>query len=96
MKKFYLMVKERLCNIESDKYLHFIVCMILTLILMFVFNSSTMSIAVVMSIGILKELFDKYIMKESFDTSDILADAWGVFVGLVVLILIKNIIMWKL
>ena len=94
MKKLYLKIKDGLCGISSDKYLHFIMCMILTQILVFALDSFAVAVVGVMGIGILKELFDKFVMKEDFDTKDLVADSYGVLVGLVVLILINNIAKW--
>lgn len=86
MKQLYLGIKNILCDISSDKYLHFIVCMILTQVLGKVVDP-TLTILIVFGIGVLKELFDKFIMKESFDLQDLEADAYGILVGIVILIL---------
>lgn len=87
MKQIYLGIKNILCDIPSDKYLHFIVCMIMTQVLSKTIMTTELSILVVFGIGVLKELFDKYIMKESFDLQDLEADAYGILVGIVILIL---------
>jgi len=87
MKQLYLGMKNILCDISSDKYLHFIVCMILTLLIAKITNEVCTPLAVVFSIGVLKELFDKFIMKEKFDFDDLGADAYGILVGIVILII---------
>ena len=87
MKQLYLGIMNILCDISSDKYLHFIVCLILTQVLDKVSVDIPLTILIVFGIGVLKELFDKFIMKESFDLQDLEADAYGILVGIVILIL---------
>ena len=78
MKQLYLGMKNILCDISSDKYLHFIVCMILTLLIAKITNEVCTPLAVVFSIGVLEELLDKFIRKEKFDVDDVGADAYGI------------------
>lgn len=87
MKQLYLGIKNILCDISSDKYLHFMVCMVLTQILCKLTISIILPLIVVLSIGILKELFDKFIMKEKFDYGDLEADIYGILTGAMLLIL---------
>ena len=87
MKQLYLGIMNILCDISSDKYLHFIVCLILTQVLGKVSVNIPLTILIVFGIGVLKELFDKFVMKESFDLQDLEADAYGILVGIVILIL---------
>ena len=87
MKQLYLGIKNVLCDISSDKYLHFIVCMILTQIIGKTTMNPALTMSIVFSIGVLKELFDKFIIKESFDFQDLEADAYGIIVGIVMLII---------
>ena len=87
MKQFYLKIKNRLCNISSDKYLHAIVCLALVQLFLFPccyiskYFGGSIAILLVMAIGLFKELFDKYVMNESIDHGDLKADFVGVAIG---------------
>lgn len=74
---------ERLADIGSDKYLHFIVGMIATTIVRLHVGVLAALIFVTI-IMIIKESVDHFIRKESFDWKDVLA---GVMGGVVMLIL---------
>lgn len=87
MKQLYLNIKDILCDISSDKYLHFIVCMILTQALWNLTMDIILTLIVMLGIGILKEVFDKFIMKEKFDYKDLEADTYGILTGIILLIL---------
>lgn len=87
MKQLYLGIKNILCDIPSDKYLHFIVCMILTEVSAKMGVEIHLTILIVFGMGIFKELFDKFIMKESFDCTDLEADTYGILVGVILLII---------
>lgn len=74
---------ERLADIGSDKYLHFIVGMMVATIMRLhvVALAALTAVAIVM---IAKECVDHFIRKENFDWKDVLA---GVMGGAVMLIL---------
>lgn len=77
---------ERLASIGSDKYLHFIVGMILATILRLHVGAlaALMALIFVTIVMIAKECIDHFIRKENFDWEDALA---GVMGGVVMLIL---------
>lgn len=91
MKKIYLEIKNRLCNIPSDKYLHCIVSLALVQLMMFpcCLISKTfcgvIAMLLVMAIGFAKELFDKYVMNTYIDYDDLRADLVGIVFGLVLM-----------
>lgn len=74
---------ERLASIGSDKYLHFIVGMILAAIVRLCVGAlaALTAVAIVM---IAKECVDHFIRKENFDLTDAL---FGIMGGVVMLIL---------
>lgn len=74
---------ERLASIGSDKYLHFIVGMILATIMRLHVGVLAALIAVTI-VMIAKECIDHFIRKENFDLTDTL---FGVMGGVVMLIL---------
>lgn len=74
---------ERLASIGSDKYLHFIVGMILATIMRLHVGALAALTAVVI-VMVVKECIDHFIRKENFDWEDTLA---GVMGGVVMLIL---------
>lgn len=74
---------ERLADIGSDKYLHFIVGMILATIMRLHVGALAALTAVVI-VMVVKECIDHFIRKENFDWEDTLA---GVMGGVVMLIL---------
>lgn len=73
----------RLADIGSDKYLHFIVGMILAAIVRLHVGALAALVAVVI-VMVVKECIDHFIRKENFDWEDTLA---GVMGGVVMLIL---------
>lgn len=77
---------ERLASIGSDKYLHFIVGMILAAIMRLHVGALAALIALIFVtvVMITKECIDHFIRKENFDLTDALA---GVMGGVVMLIL---------
>ena len=87
MKQFYLKIKNRLCNIPSDKYLHALVSLALVQLLLFPCCAISkhlggcIAIILVMAIGFLKELFDKYVMHTFIDHGDLKADFFGAVIG---------------
>lgn len=74
---------ERLADIGSDKYLHFIVGMMVAAI-MRLHVGALAALAAVVIVMIAKEIIDHFIRKENFDWEDTLA---GVMGGVVMLIL---------
>lgn len=74
---------ERLADIGSDKYLHFIVGMMVAAI-MRLHVGALAALAAVTVVMVAKECIDHFIRKENFDWEDALA---GVMGGVVMLIL---------
>lgn len=76
---------ERLADIGSDKYLHFIVGMILAAIVRLHVGAlaALTAVAIVM---IAKECIDHFIRKENFDLADALAGVMGGIVTLILMI----------
>ena len=74
---------ERLADVGSDKYLHFIVGMILATIVRLHVGALAALVAVAI-VMVVKECIDHFIRKENFDWEDALA---GVMGGVVMLIL---------
>lgn len=74
---------ERLASIGSDKYLHFIVGMILTAIVR-LHVGALAALTAVTIVMIAKECIDHFVRKENFDLTDAL---FGIIGGVVMLIL---------
>ena len=74
---------ERLASIDSDKYLHFIVGMMVAAI-MRLHVGALAALTAVTIVMVAKECIDHFIRKENFDLADALA---GVMGGVVMLIL---------
>lgn len=74
---------ERLADIGSDKYLHFIVGMILATIVR-LHVGALAALAAVVIVMIAKECVDHFVRKENFDLTDAL---FGIMGGVVMLIL---------
>lgn len=74
---------ERLADIGSDKYLHFIVGMILATIV-HLHVGALAALTAVAIVMIAKECIDHFIRKENFDWKDVLA---GILGGVAMLIL---------
>lgn len=86
--KLYNSIVNFLSNIETDKYLHFIVCLSILLISTNIMKSLIIGFVVTMLIGVLKETFDKYVQKERFDMDDIKADFIGALYGSILWLII--------
>lgn len=86
MKKIYNKIANFLCSFTSDKYVHFIVCMILVqLISLFIPVLHTMLIVFIL--GLCKEIFDSKQKDDKFDIKDLLADILGIITeGLILII----------
>ena len=74
---------ERLADIGSDKYLHFIVGMMVAAI-MRLHVGALAALAAVTIVMVVKECIDHFIRKENFDLTDAL---FGVMGGVLILIL---------
>lgn len=75
----------RLADIGSDKYLHFIVGMIMATIMRLHVGALAALVAVVI-VMIAKECIDHFIRKENFDLTDALAGVMGGVVTLILMI----------
>lgn len=86
MKKLYNKIANFLCSFTSDKYIHFIVCMILVqLISLFIPFYYAMLIVFILGLG--KEIFDSKQKDDKFDVKDLLADILGIITeGLILII----------
>lgn len=86
MKKLYNKIANFLCSFTSDKYVHFIVCMILVqLIALFIPFYYAMLIVFILGLG--KEIFDSIQQDDKFDVKDLLADILGIIIeGLILMI----------
>lgn len=88
MKKIYLKVKEYLCGISSDKYLHCLVSLAIAQVLCTIPGiHAWLALVITLCIGIAKELFDKYVMKTFFDLDDFKADSIGALLGVILVLL---------
>lgn len=79
--KLYKEIVDKLSRIGTDKYLHFIICLTISLIISDITKSVLLGVSITFLIGILKELFDKYVQGEKFDIDDIKADVIGTMHG---------------
>ena len=86
MKKLYNKIANFLCSFTSDKYIHFIVCIILVqLIALFIPFYYAMLIVFILGLG--KEIFDSKQKDDKFDVKDLLADILGIVIeGLILMI----------
>ena len=86
MKKLYNKIVNFLCSFTSDKYVHFIVCMILVqLIALFIPFYYAMLIVFILGLG--KEIFDSKQKDDKFDVKDLFADILGIITeGLILMI----------
>ena len=86
MKKLYNKIANFLCSFTSDKYIHFIVCMILVqLIALSIPFYYAMLIVFILGLG--KEIFDSKQKDDKFDIKDLLADILGIIIeGLILMI----------
>ena len=77
MKKIYNKIANFLCSFTSDRYVHFIVCMILVQLIS-LFIPVLYAMLIVFLIGLLKEIFDSKQKDDKFDVKDLLADILGI------------------
>lgn len=72
-----------------DKHLHVFISTLLVII----FSAQVkvlMAGLISLLFGLLKESFDKFYRHENFDFKDILADVFGVVLGIIIVFLVKN------
>ena len=86
MKKLYNKIANFLCSFTSDKYVHFIVCMILVqLIALFIPILYAMLIVFILGLG--KEIFDSKQQDNTFSFKDLFSDILGIVIeGLILMI----------
>lgn len=75
----------------NDKLLHFSISAVLTVLLSLLIGFEVATL-IVITIGIGKELWDKYIRDKVFSVPDLMADGSGIVIGLVIFTLIKVVI----
>ena len=79
MKKLYNKIANFLCSFTSDKYVHFIVCMILVqLIALFIPVLYSMLIVFILGLG--KEIFDSTQQDNTFSFKDLFSDILGIII----------------
>lgn len=86
MKKLYNKIANFICSFSTDKYVHFIVCMILvqliSLLIPFYY-----AMIIVFILGLFKEIYDSTQKDDKFDIKDLLADSLGIITeGLILMI----------
>lgn len=88
MKQIYLKLKDCLCGISSDKYLHCMVSLVIAQALCAIPGvQAWLALVITLCIGIAKELFDKYVMRTFFDMDDLKADSVGALLGVILALL---------
>ena len=86
MKNIYNKIANFLCSFTSDRYVHFIVCMILVQLIS-LFIPFYYAMLIVFLIGLCKEIFDSKQKDDKFDIKDLLADILGIITeGLILII----------
>lgn len=88
-------ILNRIANIPKDKILHFILCYILTDLILSIlytcyvsiFNSVYITLAFTTIVIFAKEFLDKYVQKTFFDWKDVLAGYIGVILKIVIYLL---------
>jgi accessory gene regulator protein AgrB len=81
-------------TIPKDKWLHVIVCGVITIGLSFLL-SWVAACFITFAIGIAKELVDKYLRHGVFSYEDLRANAFGIFCGAVIFALVAHLIGYK-
>lgn len=86
MKKIYNKITDCLCSFSVDRYVHFIVCMILVqLISLLIPFYYAMIVAFIL--GLSKEIYDSNQKDDKFDIKDLFADSLGIVTeGLILMI----------
>ena len=86
MKKIYNKIANFLCSFTSDRYVHFIVCMILVQLVSLLIPI-IWSMLIVFILGLSKEIYDSRQKDDKFDIKDLLADSLGIIIeGLILMI----------
>ena len=86
MKKIYNKIANFLCSFTSDKYIHFIVCMILVQLIS-LFIPVLYAMLIVFILGLCKEIFDSKQKDDKFDIKDLFANVLGIITeGLILMI----------
>lgn len=86
MKKIYNKIANFLCSFTSDRYVHFIVCMILVQLISLLI-SFYYAMLIVFILGLSKEIYDSKQKDDKFDIKNLLADSLGIIIeGLILMI----------
>ena len=86
MKKLYNKIANFLCSFTSDKYIHFIVCMILVQLIS-LFIPFYYAMLIVFILGLCKEIFDSTQQDNTFSFKDLFSDILGIVIeGLILMI----------
>ena len=72
----------------NDKLLHFTVSLALVVLLSLLMPCAVAEV-VTLAVGVMKELYDKYVKRTRIDVLDLVADALGAGTGLIVATLIS-------
>ena len=79
MKKIYNKIANFLCSFTSDRYVHFIVCMIAVQLISLLIPI-IWSMLIVFILGLSKEIYDSKQIDDKFDIKDLLADCLGIII----------------
>ena len=79
MKKIYNKIANFLCSFTSDRYVHFIVCIILVQLVSLLI-SFYYAMLIVFILGLSKEIYDSKQKNDKFDIKDLLADSLGIII----------------
>ena len=86
MKKLYNKIANFICSFSTDKYVHFIVCMILVQLIALLIPFYYAMI-IVFILGLFKEFYDSTQKNNKFDLKDLFADSLGIIIeGLILMI----------
>ena len=86
MKKIYNKIANFLCSFTTDKYIHFIVCMILVQLISLLVPV-LYSMLIVFIIGLSKEIYDSKQQDNLFSIKDLFTDILGIIIqGLILMI----------
>lgn len=79
MKKLYDKIANFLCSFTSDKYVHFIVCMILVQLVALLIPV-LYAMLIVFILGLSKEIFDSKQQDDTFSFKDLFSDILGIVI----------------
>lgn len=79
MKKIYNKIANFLCSFTSDKYVHFIVCMILVQLIA-LFIPFYYAMLIVFILGLFKEFYDSTQKDNTFSFKDLFSDILGIII----------------